>query len=271
MDNSKREPVATLLYLRCLSPALLLLLLFLSIEVQAAAPLAINTTGEPPLSNADRTGFHDLLTIEAFSRLGIEITIPRLPAERALINADRGIDDGNLPRIAGLDAIYPNLIMVPESIMDYEFVAFSRHVEFSTTGWETLKPYNVAIIIGWKILEKNVVGVQSLTKVKNQNQMFSLLKLDRADVVIYEKWQGLQTAKAMGITDIHVLQPPLAQRKMFMYLHKKHADLVPKVAAALKQMKVDGTYQRIFDQSLKPLQKSIESQPGASKTGNRKP
>jgi polar amino acid transport system substrate-binding protein len=270
MDYSRRESLATLLYLRCLSSALLLLLLFLSIESQAA-PLAINTFGAPPLSNADRTGFHDLLTIEAFSRLGIEITIPRLPAERALINADRGIDDGDLPRIAGLDAIYPNLIMVPESIMDYEFVTFSRHRRFSTTGWESLKPYNVAIITGWKILEKNVVGVRSLTKVKNQNQMFSLLKLDRADLVIYEKWQGLQTAKAMGIADIRILYPPLAKRKMFMYLHKKHADLVLKVAAALKQMKFDGTYQRIFDHALKPLQKSIEPQPGTSKTGNRKP
>jgi polar amino acid transport system substrate-binding protein len=242
------------------------MLLFFASKVQAA-PLAINTFGAPPLSNEQRTGFHDQLTITAFKRLGLEIIIPRLPAERALINANKGIDDGDLPRISGLESIYSDLIMVSQSIMDYSFVAFTRNKDFAITGWDSLKPYNIGIITGWKILEKNVVGVRSLTKVKNQTQLFTLLKMDRADVVIYEKWQGLQTAKNLGITDIHILQPPLAKRKMFMYLHKKHKHLAPKVAAVLKSMKEDGTYQHIFNTTLKPLQKAMWLQPETSPRG----
>jgi ABC-type amino acid transport substrate-binding protein len=38
-----------------------------------------------------------------------------------------------------------------------------------------------------------------------------------------------------------------------MYLHKKHADLVPKVSEALVRLKKNGSYQRIFDATLKPL------------------
>jgi polar amino acid transport system substrate-binding protein len=250
----KRQRWNTLLLFCCL-------LLFFSVEA-CAEPLAINTTGAPPFSNKNRTGFHDLLTIEAFKRLGLDIIIPRLPAERALINANNGIDDGNLPRISGLSSLYPNLIKVPESVMNYTFVAFTRHADFSTHGWEALKPYNVGIITGWKILEKNITDVRSLSKVKNQTQLFTLLKRNRIDVVIYEKWQGLQTAMNLGITDIRILQPPLAKNKMFLYLHKKHAELVPKVAAGLKQMKEDGTYQRIFDNALKPLKKTSQPQPG---------
>ena len=48
----------------------------------------------------------------------------------------------------------------------------------------------------------------------------------------------------------HLIQPPLAQREMFMYLHKKHKALVNKAAQALSSMKRDGSYQRIFDQTL---------------------
>ena len=32
-----------------------------------------------------------------------------------------------------------------------------------------------------------------------------------------------------------------------MYLNKKHEALVPKLAAALKSMKDDGTYQKLFN------------------------
>ncbi len=33
---------------------------------------------------------------------------------------------------------------------------------------------------------------------------------------------------------------------MYLYLHKKHQALVPRLAQALKDMKADGTYNRIM-------------------------
>lgn len=38
-----------------------------------------------------------------------------------------------------------------------------------------------------------------------------------------------------------------------MYLNKKHAALVPKLAQALADMKADGSYQKLFDMTLKPM------------------
>lgn len=38
-----------------------------------------------------------------------------------------------------------------------------------------------------------------------------------------------------------------------MYLNRKHAALVPRVAQALVDMKADGTYKRFYDLHLKPL------------------
>ena len=47
--------------------------------------------------------------------------------------------------------------------------------------------------------------------------------------------------------------PPLARVEMFIYLNKKHAALVPKAAQALVEMKTDGSYQKLYDAYLKPL------------------
>ena len=41
---------------------------------------------------------------------------------------------------------------------------------------------------------------------------------------------------------------------MFAYLHQRHQALVAPAAAALAQAKRDGTWQRLYDQLLKPLE-----------------
>jgi polar amino acid transport system substrate-binding protein len=87
--------------------------------------------------------------------------------------------------------------------------------------------------------------------VRDADQLFGLLASGRADVVLYERWQGLAKSRAMGLK-VKVLEPPLVRTKMYMYLHKKHVALVPLVSAALAKLKKDGTYQRIFDNTLKP-------------------
>ena len=53
--------------------------------------------------------------------------------------------------------------------------------------------------------------------------------------------------------DARLLEPPLASTEMFIYLHRKHAPLAGKLAAALAAMKQDGSYRRIFDETLAPL------------------
>ena len=82
--------------------------------------------------------------------------------------------------------------------------------------------------------------------------MFAMLDKGRVDVVLYERWQGLQRAKETGIK-VKVHEPPLASVDMYMYVHKKHAHLAPRLAEALREMKADGTYQKIFDRTLTPL------------------
>lgn len=233
--------------------ALVLVALLISGPALGQQTLVINAPTDSPLTNEARTGFLDVLAKEALRRIGVGLEIIKLPAERALINANAGIDDGVLNRIAGLEKVYPNLVRVPEKNMDMDFVAFTKRVEVQTDGWRTLKPFSIGIIKGWKILENNIPGAATVTLAEDAEQLFRLLEKDRVDLVLYSRWMGLARIKRHNLSGVRVLTPPLVTKEMFMYLHKKHKPLVPKIAAALRAIKAEGTYQRLFQEKVAPL------------------
>jgi polar amino acid transport system substrate-binding protein len=216
----------------------------------ALPALVLSTFAGPPLSNESRTGYYDLILKEAFRRAGLVIDIVRLPAERSLTNADQGVTDGDFVRIAGLGSIYPNLVQVDEKITDFEFVGFSRNRSIKLSGWKSLEPYDVAIVRGWKILEISIVGARSLVRVKDQKLLFTLLKNDRADVVVYSRFEGYEMIRQLDIRDAVSLEPPLAIREMFLYLNRKHSDLVPVIEKKLREMKLDGSIDLIRSKTL---------------------
>ncbi|GIK23849.1 MAG: hypothetical protein BroJett006_00950 [Betaproteobacteria bacterium] len=222
-------------------------------QAQPVAALVLNTGVRAPYTQSDRSGFLDRLVAELFRRVGLKAEVQVYEAsERAMQNANAGIDDGMAMRIKGLEKQYPNLIRVPEKVIDNDFVAYSRKHRFEVRGWDALAPYQVAHIIGWKVFENNLGGRRDVTLVRNAEQLFELLRQDRTDVILYERWQGLWWARELAL-DARLLEPPLASTEMFIYLHRKHAPLAGKLAAALAAMKQDGSYRRIFDDTLAPL------------------
>lgn len=231
-----------------------ILLFFCSSSVYSIEIIVLNTAGGPPLNDSKLSGFIDRITLEAFKRINVKLETVSLPAERALINANSGIIDGDISRIAGLNNKYKNLVQVNEKIMNWEFVAYSNKNINLDAGWNSLIPYSVSIINGWKILEKNVPSEVELTKVKNPQQLFSMLKSQRSDLIIYEKWSGRYYLKTKKITDIHLVTPALIVKEMFIYLHRRHNKLIVKLAVSLKNMKNDGTYQKIMLETLKKLE-----------------
>jgi len=220
-----------------------------------ANEITLNATGEPPLNTPQLTGFMDLVAKETFQRIGYSLNTIRLPAERGLKNVNAGLEDGEMGRIKGLEKTYPNLVRVPEKIMDWEFVVFSPHGLKLDSGWSSLSKFSVAFINGWKILERNVPKGTEITKVKNQQQLFSILIKKRTDLIIYERWGGLlYLSKNPQLKSIKLQYPPLARKEMFIYLHKKHIKLIPMVQKSLLSMKRDGSYNKLVNKILKPLE-----------------
>lgn len=215
-----------------------------------AEPLRLNSGVGAPYFQPDKKGFLDLLVPEVFRRVGVAAVAVRYEAsERAMINANNGVDAGVAMRIRGLEKIYPNLVLVDEKVLDNDFVAYSRQLGLATTDFGVLKDYHVGYIHGWKVFEAGVPPGTAVTKAKDADQLFGLLANDRADLILFERWQGNHILRARGI-EARMLLPPLATTEMYMYLHKNHAHLAEPVARALRAMKADGAYRRIAVQTL---------------------
>ncbi|MBI5110044.1 MAG: transporter substrate-binding domain-containing protein [Rhodocyclales bacterium] len=223
----------------------LLLALFLGLTSVARAdkPTITVSTNNTPL---DRQALHDL-SKEAFRRIGLEFKLVSLPSERSLHSANLGEVDGEGLRIAGLGGQYPNLVQVPERYIGISFVAFARDATIRLDqGWESLKLHRVAFINGWKMFEANASGARSVSKVDKPEQLFLMLDGGRIDLALYTRADGVALARGMGLAAIAPIAPALKDADMYLYLNKKHAALAPRLAQVLREMKADGSYNRIL-------------------------
>lgn len=214
--------------------------------------LVLNDTNDTPFTTKSGDGFLDIVAREAFRRAGLNLKLERLPAERGLINANIGLEDGDLTRIAGLEKKYPNLVRVPERLIDWHFVAFTRRTDLKSANWATLRGVSVGHIKGWKIYEQNLELHPQVTTADSAEQLFTMLDKNRIDVALYARSMGQALVEKMGIQNVRVIEPSLAEREMFIYLHRKHADKVAAIAAALRDIKREGLYSQVCREKLAP-------------------
>ena len=215
----------------------------------AAERLVLSTGMIDPWTNSAGTGFHQALIREVFRRMGMMVEVDiNTASQRAFSLANDGVTDGLAGRVEGMEKSYPNLIRVAERMFVNDFVACSRITD-PPADWSDLVPHSVAYIIGWQVFERRLPQVRDLTLVKDSTQLLNLVKADRVEIILHERWQALWQAKDMGV-QLRCQKTPLARTDMFIYLHQRHAGLVPRVAETLRQMKADGSYdaiaQRVF-------------------------
>jgi len=212
--------------------------------------LVLNAGALPPLSLKNGDGFLDQLMIEAFKRIGKNVKILHKPSKRSLKDTNEGRGDAEYIRVEGLSKIYPNIIQVPVNIIDLEYVAFSKRDDIKIENWNSLTQYHVGILRGWKILEKNIKKNDKRYSFNEPKHMFKLLANNRLDLVVYGRYLGNSIIKEMGYNNLSILSPPLAVKPHYLYLHKKHKKLVPRLVKSIKSIKKDGTYQKLKNKYL---------------------
>ena len=232
----------------------LMLLVMLSAVYGNENKFYISTSYKNLLSNPEKSGMLDRIMDEAFRRIGLEAEIVFTSTEKSLVDVNAGLLDGELNRVAGMEKEFPNLLRVPEPNMTMHFVAFAKQ-DFQIDGWESIRNLYIGIVKGWKILEQNTTGFPHRTLVPSETELFTMLHKDRLDVALYSKLTGYAALEELNYDEIIHLEPPLVSRKMHLYVHKRHADLVPKIADALRSMKDDGSYERIVSDSTAPYLK----------------
>lgn len=159
--------------------------------------------------------------------------------------------DGDLTRVAGLEADYPNLVRVQENLADWNFAAFAKDAAMPA-GIDAIRGRAVGLIRGWKIFERAMAGAERVISADDPEQLFRMLQLDRIEIALYERSMGLEHIRKQGMKEVRVLEPPLYVREMFIYLHRSNAGHAAKLASALRAMKREGFYQRTYDEKLLP-------------------
>jgi polar amino acid transport system substrate-binding protein len=235
-----KTTIALLAFLNCLAMD----------QALAGETLVLNSGSRAPLTSPQHNGALDVLYQTLAERLGITIQIQHLPAERALLNANAGIDDGDVCRVRGITNKYPDLIQVPEVITSIKWVVFSKSFNIKITGVNSLRPYRVGILIGRKLLEEKITGAKSLIKFSTDEEIIDALERNQIDLGIIEKSQGM--ALIQERLYIKMLRPALFQDDCYLYLNKKHRLWVPVFAAELKKMKQDGSLTKIFNDGFRP-------------------
>jgi polar amino acid transport system substrate-binding protein len=185
---------------------------------------------------------------EAFRRMGYGFKLISQPGERAMIDANQGVVDGDAGRIMNIDREkYANLIRVPLPIVTMQDGAYAIDDSIKIEGWESLvgKPYKVGLLKGIKSVEQKLplyVDQKNIVTLSGVEQCIKMLKARRIDVFIvgtqiedtaYMKDGAYKEVKRVGIVETKVLYP---------WLHKRHKSLAQPLADTLNAMKSEGRF-----------------------------
>jgi len=185
---------------------------------------------------------------EAFRRMGYGFKLISQPGERAMVDANQGIVDGEAGRVSIIDKQkYNNLIMVPQPITTMQDGAYSTDLSIKINGWKSLagKPYKVGLLKGIKSVEQKLpvyVDKKNIVTLSDVEQGIKMLQAKRIDLFIvgtqvedsaYMQSGAYKEVKRVGIVETKVLYP---------WLHKRHKNLIRPLADTLKTMKSEGWY-----------------------------
>ena len=196
--------------------------------------------------------YMERLLTEAYQRIGVDVEYVQYPAKRALYTSNLGKTDGEMARIKGVDNEFQNLLMTDVPISSIDIVVFTKNKNIRVDGWQSLKPYSIAVPRGIRVIEKGTTGME-VSVFNTTEKILKLVSMGRYDVAILTRIDGLGYVKKLNITNLTILEPPVAKVDLYHYLHKKHENLLPKINSSLINLKESGRMKDIRDQFLTEL------------------
>lgn len=211
--------------------------------------MIVTSLGISPLAAQERFTFQsgpdihtqvsEQVVREAYTHLGLTVQFKHLPWKDALTMSNAGQLDGEVHRIAGLTATFPNLVMIPVPVNFIETLVLTKEADVVLAGPESLRPYTIGLIRGIVLHDKLTQGMQR-TFATTGEQLFRLLEKGSVDVVLYGRLGALEQVHQFQLAGITIVEPPLDRTDLYHYVHTKHAPLVPRLTATLKKMAAEG-------------------------------
>ncbi len=224
---------------------ILILLSLILLHPSAAAANGLNESKKTLhfVINIDEAVVVDRLLHAALQRLGYNITMDAAPMTYAIQMANSGERDALASQVAGIEAHFPNLVMVPEQLLGVSFPAFARaDSNLQLSSWSDLSGLRVGHLFQKTYiinhLPKDIAG-------SIQRELFyelhSALENGECDVIVTSATLNIEPVVGNGVKRVGILE----SQPSYAYLNKKYADLVPAIAQSLREMKADGSYAKI--------------------------
>ena len=178
---------------------------------------------------------HEALTL-AYKNIGIEALFLTLPGKRSLMYANNGEVDGEMLRVEGLEAEYPNLLRVPVALCAVDSTVVSN-VELNATSFSDLKGIDIGITRGFvdqeRLAEK--FGLNTTRVVRNEDLVHMLLK-GRVTAIFTTELEAKEIIKTNE--DHNLYKQSALKRNMYLYhyLHKKNENLLPLITIELRRL-----------------------------------
>ncbi len=208
-----------------------------------AAETMVLATREETLTNR----FAELVLVEAYGRLNINVEFIKYPDARSVIEANNGRTDGEVVRLETVLSQYTNLKKIPVPLFYTELSAFVHEdYEYNISDWDSLGRYSLVAIRGFNFVEQKLAG--KLTRiVKTSFEAVKLIEDNRAEVAVLNLFLGKIAIAETKTKHVKAISPPLSRKPTYHLVHKKHEALRPKLTAVLKDMETSGTIKDMWD------------------------
>ncbi len=226
---------------------LIILCLTLGFSAKATEKQIVMSSFAPPEASL-YTRLFDRIYTEALRRLGYTFKFKIVPPVRASVEANQGITDGEPGRLFEHSDRYTNLIRIPESLVTVTFAAYATRADIKVDGWESIRKagYQVDVMRGLSFIKESGLDPKNISDLNDRSQAYPRLLSGRADVyvdVAFDFYPLMRSPQYKNAT-IHEVCV-LSRREAYGFLHKKHKDLVPRLAEVLRDMKKEGRIEQL--------------------------
>ncbi len=177
-----------------------------------------------------------------------KINLVFMPFSRIIDEMNAGNIDGDHVRSELAYNENENVIKVNEPLLSSPYVVFLKNKSIFTNSIEEMRTKKVAVVIG------NVVVIEYCKKnnikpifVKNAEQAFNMIDKNRLDIFIGE-FQYIKLLNRLELKDLQVEfhEKPLFFNSLYLFVNKKHIDIVPLLENAIKVMDDSGRRSELF-------------------------
>lgn len=215
---------------------LLIVLLFSKVAVARHNSVIFNRPADSP-----QASYALALLSLAYKELNYEIHLIDFSRKNALLAANNGVLDGQLGRDISIEAENKNLIRVNYVLFDYKLMLF-KNCQPNTLNMLQ----NVAILSGYPVQQHYLESTHfkgKVIEVKNISTQLNLLAQKKVEGAIMLDF--VLPKANLELPETCMQKQLLNTFSLYHYIHKKHAELAPKLLAALKKLNNNGTTQAL--------------------------